>query len=226
MPNKRSWSDKVAPFTAGFFLGGTLLGGALAYVMARRNSQMLVENIRAAQSGSAAEQLRAKTRDASAEDVRARAAHDPVLVLWHATWCPMCTQTYPVWIAVESMLQSKVHVVKISTDDTSNHPLAREKSVTALPTIMLFKRGGATEVFSGARTAEAIVEWATGLLSSSDESDAVAVEEPDSAGAESRVEELHEEVPNTTTEAAKSEAAEEKSGDVVIHVAESESDTD
>jgi thioredoxin len=104
----------------------------------------------------------ATDKDISNLEQALAAAEKPLLVDFYATWCGPCRMLEPILKQVEALLNSKIQVVKIDTDQ---HPdLASQYDVHALPTLVLFKNGNPVDRMEGVLPAEGLIEWLTPLL--------------------------------------------------------------
>jgi thioredoxin len=104
----------------------------------------------------------ATDKDISNLEQALSAAEKPLLVDFYATWCGPCRMLEPILKQVEALLNSKIQVVKIDTDQ---HPeLASQYDVHALPTLVLFKNGNPVDRIEGVLPAEGLIEWLTPLL--------------------------------------------------------------
>jgi thioredoxin len=104
----------------------------------------------------------ATDKDISNLEQALSAAEKPLLVDFYATWCGPCRMLEPILKQVEALLNSKIQVVKIDTDQ---HPeLASQYDVHALPTLVLFKNGNPVDRMEGVLPAEGLIEWLTPLL--------------------------------------------------------------
>ena len=71
----------------------------------------------------------------------------PVLVDFWAPWCGPCKMIAPTIDAVASDYSGKVRVGKVNTDD--NPKTASSYSISAIPTVLVFKGGQVVDRFVG-----------------------------------------------------------------------------
>lgn len=88
------------------------------------------------------------------------ASDEPWLVEFYAPWCGHCKSLAPHWKKAATLLKGKVNVAAI--DATAHNAHNSKYGVQGFPTIKFFKNGkSAPQDYKGARTAEAIAEFAT-----------------------------------------------------------------
>lgn len=71
----------------------------------------------------------------------------PVLVDFWATWCGPCRKLGPVLDEISQDYSNKLKVVKVNTDENMN--IAKDYSISGLPTLLIFKDGKAQERMVG-----------------------------------------------------------------------------
>jgi len=75
------------------------------------------------------------------------ASDKPVLVDFWAPWCGPCKMIAPTIDAVANDYSGKVRVGKVNTDD--NPKTASAYSISAIPTVLVFKGGQVVDRFVG-----------------------------------------------------------------------------
>jgi len=71
----------------------------------------------------------------------------PVLVDFSASWCGTCRKLTPVLEEIGKNYEDKLKMVKINIDQNIN--IAKEYSVSGLPSILIFKNGKPEERLAG-----------------------------------------------------------------------------
>lgn len=71
----------------------------------------------------------------------------PVLVDFSASWCGTCRKLTPVLEEIGKNYEDKIKMVKINIDQNIN--IAKEYSVSGLPSILIFKNGKPEERLVG-----------------------------------------------------------------------------
>ncbi len=69
-----------------------------------------------------------------------------VVDFW-ATWCGPCRKLGPVMDEIATEMEGKVNIYKVNTDENMN--LAKEYSVSGLPSVLIFKNGELVERMAG-----------------------------------------------------------------------------
>lgn len=71
----------------------------------------------------------------------------PVIVDFGASWCSPCRQSKPIFEALHQESNGKFKVVTVDIDECEG--LASDHSVSAIPTVLIFKNGVETARFVG-----------------------------------------------------------------------------
>lgn len=79
----------------------------------------------------------------------------PVVVDFWATWCGPCRKLAPVIEELAQTYDGKVKFVKVNVEESLN--IAKEYSISGLPTLMIFKSGEAVERMTGLMPKSTIV---------------------------------------------------------------------
>ena len=90
-------------------------------------------------------------------DVILTSAAQPVLVDFHAAWCPPCKRLAPEITALASERGDRLRVVKIDVDQ--HGPLAQAQGVSSIPDVRLWLGGKEIARFAGFRTQAEIAAW-------------------------------------------------------------------
>ncbi|MBN2589312.1 MAG: hypothetical protein JXA96_05595 [Sedimentisphaerales bacterium] len=82
-------------------------------------------------------------------------AEGVVLVDFYATWCSHCTTQAPIIEEVADQIECLAHVAKFDADKSSS--IVHKYSVTAIPTLIVFKNGIETTRFVGVTQADELI---------------------------------------------------------------------
>ncbi|MBD2136224.1 thioredoxin [Anabaena sp. FACHB-1237] len=80
----------------------------------------------------------------------------PVLVDFYAEWCGPCQMMTPILEQVNLQLKDRLRIVKIDTEKYSQ--LASQYEITALPTLVLFKKGEPVDKIEGVMQAPQLIQ--------------------------------------------------------------------
>jgi thioredoxin 1 len=80
----------------------------------------------------------------------------PVLVDFWAPWCMPCRMMAPILDELSGILEGKVKIVKVDTENPENQDLAMTYQIQSIPNMKLFKNGQVVEDFIGLRTLESL----------------------------------------------------------------------
>ncbi|XP_037093582.1 LOW QUALITY PROTEIN: dnaJ homolog subfamily C member 10-like [Pollicipes pollicipes] len=106
--------------------------------------------------------------EASLERARRRPTGQLWLIDFYAGWCQPCRQFAPEYRRAARLLQPLTDVVVAMVDCAAHQAFCREQGIKSYPTVRLYepKTAGLEHysVFSGAREAETLRDWAVGFL--------------------------------------------------------------
>jgi thioredoxin len=80
----------------------------------------------------------------------------PVLVDFYAEWCGPCQMMTPILEKVNLQLKDRLRIVKIDTEKYTQ--LASQYEITALPTLVLFKKGEPVDKIEGVMQATQLIQ--------------------------------------------------------------------
>lgn len=87
----------------------------------------------------------------------------PMLVLFHASWCPHCKDVLPLWPQIKANMEGKLAVIDVESKD----PVMAKHKIQGFPTIRFFPQGiDNTEVYvdhTGPRSVEGVMQFLAGL---------------------------------------------------------------
>ena len=86
----------------------------------------------------------------------------PLLVDFWAPWCGPCRAMAPAFEQAAQVLEPKVRVVKVNTDEEQR--LASAFGIQSIPTLVLVHKGREIARTAGAMPAAALVQWTEGRL--------------------------------------------------------------
>ena len=75
----------------------------------------------------------------------------PVLVDFWAPWCMPCVMMAPILDELSTIMDGKLKIAKIDTENSQNQSLASEFQIQSIPNMKLFKGGKVIGEFVGMR---------------------------------------------------------------------------
>lgn len=80
------------------------------------------------------------------------------VILYYASWCPVCQQMYPEW---EKFKKNKIEGVEIKEIrcEGGNETTCFQKNIKGYPTIILYLKDGREIEFKDYRTADKMLQW-------------------------------------------------------------------
>ena len=96
-----------------------------------------------------------EVNDADFEQVVIKAT-TPVLVDFWAPWCGPCRMMAPILDELSILMDGKLKVVKVDTEEGENQALAMKYNIQSIPNMKLFKNGKVVKEFIGLRPKEMI----------------------------------------------------------------------
>lgn len=86
----------------------------------------------------------------------------PVLVDFHATWCPPCKKMAPALESVAQKLRGVITVAKADVEECMDATL--ELDIKEVPTLVLYRNGAVHATHSGAMGEKDLEAWITTQL--------------------------------------------------------------
>jgi len=80
----------------------------------------------------------------------------PVLVDFWAPWCMPCQMMAPVLEELAKIMDGKLKIAKVNTEEPQNQYLAMEYNIQSIPNMKLFQNGKVVGEFIGLRPLEMI----------------------------------------------------------------------
>jgi thioredoxin 1 len=80
----------------------------------------------------------------------------PVLVDFWAPWCMPCRMMAPILEELAKVMDGKMKVAKVNTEEAENQDLAMKYDIQSIPNMKLFKGGKVIGEFIGLRPLEVI----------------------------------------------------------------------
>lgn len=90
----------------------------------------------------------------NSEEFRSNVNEGLVVVDFFATWCGPCKMLAPVFEELSSEMDGKATFLKVDVDQCGD--IAREYSISTIPTMMIFKNGEKQETMVGFLPKESI----------------------------------------------------------------------
>lgn len=82
----------------------------------------------------------------------------PVLVDFWAPWCMPCKMMAPVLEELATLMDGKIKVMKVNTEDSANQELALRYEIQSVPSMMLFKDGQLIWEFIGMHSRDSLAQ--------------------------------------------------------------------
>ncbi len=80
----------------------------------------------------------------------------PVLVDFWAPWCMPCRMMAPILDELSGVLEGKIKIVKVDTENQENQELAVQYQIQSIPNMKLFKNGQVADEYIGLRNQETL----------------------------------------------------------------------